>query len=248
MTTRTFANALFGFGRTALDLLYPRQCQMCGGTLRCVAFSFLCDDCFADAPRLEPPYCSICAMPFHGIIGPDFRCPNCGQIRLHFDRAMAVMRFQGVVRRAIHSLKYGHQGYWARVLQSWLLEGVDPLLNRSEADVVLPVPLHPVRERERGFNQAWFLADALARSWKIPAHRRVLTRVRQTETQTHLDREERMANLRGAFAVRRPAVVAGRRVLLMDDVLTTGSTASECARILREAGARSVLVLTLARG
>jgi ComF family protein len=145
-------------------------------------------------------------------------------------------------------LKYGHQGYWSRVLQRWLLEGVDPLLNHSDADVVLPVPLHPVRERERGFNQAWLLADALARSWRIPTHRRALIRVRQTETQTHLDREERMANLRGAFAVRRPDAVAGRRVLLMDDVLTTGSTASECARILREAGARSVLVLTLARG
>ena len=114
--------------------------------------------------------------------------------------------------------------------------------------MILPVPLHPVRERERGFNQAWVLVEPLAAKWAVTCHRRALVRVRQTETQTHLNREERMMNLRGAFEVPRPAMVMGRRVLLVDDVLTTGSTASECARVLRRAGATSVLVFTLARG
>lgn len=248
MMIRSLSLAFQAMCRTTVDLLYPRQCRVCGETGRCGRFPFLCDDCFAGAKRLQPPWCEICALPFHGSLTGIARCPNCGDRKLHFDQARAAMHFRGPVRHAVHGLKYEHQLYWSQALCAWLLETPPPGWNLRGVDVIMPVPLHPVRERERGFNQAWLLARAFSKHWKIPVHRHGLVRARKTETQTHLDRDERRLNLHGAFRAPSPRIVSGKRVLLMDDVLTTGSTTSECARILREAGATSVLVFTLARG
>lgn len=234
--------------KTALDLIYPRQCQICGDMIRCQRFPFLCKECFEGSTRLEPPWCHTCALPWYGKIDGAAACPNCSSQELHFDYARAVMRFRGVVRHAIHGFKYLRQTYWSRVLNFWLLESSPFRFDFAEVDMLIPVPLHSVRERERGFNQAWVLFSPLAKQWKIPAYRWGLMRVRETETQTHLDREERMHNLRGAFRVRSPKFFPGKRVLLVDDVLTTGATVNECGRVLREAGAASVLVFTLARG
>ena len=242
--------------RSAVDLLYPRQCQVCGETTRCRRFSFLCDDCFDGVAWIEPPWCERCGLPFHGKIESPFQCPNCREMTFHFDKAVSVVRFRGAVRHAIHAFKYERQLYWLRALEGWLAvsqvewprAGRDSVLKRDGVDVIVPVPLYSLRERERGFNQAWLLVRALSREWGIPAARKALTRVRATETQTHLDRHERMANLHGAFVAGMPGAILGKQVLLVDDVLTTGSTANECSRVLRKAGATSVLVLTLARG
>lgn len=241
-------NRFLSLWKTALDLIYPRQCQMCGDTVGCQQFSFLCENCFEGAARLEPPWCNICALPFYGKVDGDISCSNCSGRELHFDYARAVMRFQGVVRHAIHGFKYSRQTYWSQVLCAWLLRKMPFHLDFGDVDIVLPVPLHSVRERERGFNQAWVLFAPFMKRWGIPVYRQALLRVRETETQAHLDREERMLNLQGAFRVPAPKLVFGKRVLLVDDVLTTGSTVSECGRVLREAGAVSVLVFTLARG
>ncbi len=240
--------SLLNLAQSALDLLYPRQCQICWGTKRCEYFPFICDDCFTGAPRIQPPCCELCGLPFSGEITSSFQCPNCTQTKLHFDRAISVMRFRGAVRDAIHRLKYSRQLYWGDALQHWLLQGADSLLDQAQVDVALPVPLHPLRERERGCNQAWVLLETLAQNKKIPCNKHALVRIRQTETQTHLDRQERIENLKDAFEVRKPEWVANKRILLVDDVLTTGSTTSECSRVLRHAGAISVLVFTLARG
>jgi len=234
--------------RSALDLVYPRQCRVCHTGEGCDRFPFLCDDCFDGAPRLEPPCCEICSLPVPGRVDVPFDCPNCREGHMHFERAFAVMRFRGAVRHAIHELKYNRHVYWARPLLAWLTTGVDRKLARGEIDCITCVPLYPVRERERGFNQAWLLGEALGRHWQVPTVRGVLVRRRDTETQTHLNRTERIANMKNAFALGRDGVVKGKRILLVDDVLTTGSTTSECARILLKGGAASVLVFTLARG
>ncbi|NUN94269.1 MAG: ComF family protein [Verrucomicrobiae bacterium] len=234
--------------RAALDLVWPRQCQACGETRFCVRFAFLCDPCFVSATRLEPPWCERCGLPFAGLAGEGHECPNCRGAKLQFERARSAVRFRGVVRRALHGLKYEKEHFWAPAIEAWFLEGVARHLAGEQIHVVVPVPLHPARERQRGFNQAALLARALARQYRLPFEPRALERVRATKTQTHLDRAERQENLRCAFRVRRPAVVANRRVLLVDDVLTTGSTLSECAAVLRAAGATPALVLTLARG
>ena len=167
---------------------------------------------------------------------------------LHFDAAVSAYRSRGVVRQVIHQFKYGRQTHLRQVIGGWLGEALaDSRLVGQRCDLIVPVPLHPARQRERGFNQAELLAEALHRRSGIPVGD-LLQRTRYTTTQTQFDRSERMENLRGAFRLRRSGDVRGLRMLLVDDVLTTGSTLSECACVLRRGGARSVYATTAARG
>jgi ComF family protein len=166
---------------------------------------------------------------------------------LHFTAAVAAYRSRGVVRQLIHDFKYNKQLHLRHVVAGWLVATLDdPRLQGRRFDLVIPVPLHPTRKRERGFNQAELLAEALSAHANLPM-RNALERIRYTTTQTAFDRSERMENLHNAFRLRKMADVRGLRVLLIDDVLTTGSTLSECARVLKAAGAISVHAATAAR-
>jgi ComF family protein len=152
-----------------------------------------------------------------------------------------------MVREIIHEFKYGRQIHLRRLVARWLHAALDDeRLRGRRFDVVVPVPLHATRLRERGFNQASLLAALLSAQTSIPS-KPLLDRIRYTTTQTALDRSERMENLHDAFRLRKNADVRGLRVLLIDDVLTTGSTLSECARVLKRAGALSVHAATAAR-
>ena len=158
------------------------------------------------------------------------------------------MQSRGIVRDLIHRFKYGGEVWLGSVLGDFLAQGLrDPRLRGRSFDTVVPVPLHPLRKREREFNQAEVLGRELARKNEL-FFCEALERLRYTVTQTHFDRRRRMENLRNAFKVRRNATVQGKDVLLVDDVLTTGSTLDECARVLLAAGAQSVRGLTVARG
>ncbi|MDQ6861091.1 MAG: ComF family protein, partial [Verrucomicrobiota bacterium] len=166
---------------------------------------------------------------------------------LHFESAVAAYRSRGVVRKLMHEFKYGRQLHLRRPIAEWLSEVMDdPRLDGRHFDMVVPVPLHPARQRERGFNQAEQITELFCRRAGLKM-RTPLERIRYTTTQTVFDRAERMENLRDAFRLRRNADVRGSRVLLIDDVLTTGSTLSECARVLKAAGAISVHAATAAR-
>lgn len=173
---------------------------------------------------------------------------NCGDRELAFDFATAAYRSRGVVRELIHLFKYNRQTHLRHVLARMLREGFrDARLEGAWPDAIVPVPLHPARKREREFNQAEVLAQLVGRRLGIPVAD-CLRRRRFTLTQTHFHREERFENLSGAFAVKPGFDVAGRRLALVDDVLTTGSTADSCAAALRDAGAAAVVVITVARG
>jgi ComF family protein len=174
-------------------------------------------------------------------------CAACRGRPPGFDYARAAARYDGVVREALHAFKFRSRWTLAAPLADLLVEVVAGHLPDGIPDLLLPVPLHPRRERERGFNQASLLARRVGRSLGCPVRETVLARVVATRSQTELDAAARRANVRNAFAVRRPALVAGRHVVLVDDVLTTGATLSECARRLREAGASRVGALTVAR-
>jgi ComF family protein len=167
---------------------------------------------------------------------------------LHFRHARAAVVAQGPVREAIHRYKYG-RAYWFEGFLAGLLNQVaGPELTAAGWDVIMPVPLHPLKRREREFNQAERLARRLSAATKIRMRRDVLSRPHHTETQTRLSREERARNMRGAFVVRDGIELHGERVVLVDDVLTTGATASACAEALTERGAGLVCVWTVARG
>lgn len=232
-----------GWG-AALDLLYPRACAGCGagaaGDER-----HLCWSCRADLRLIGPPMCSLCGNPVEGRVDHAFRCFHCDEARPHFDRARSAARFDGLMRRLVHDFKY-HGALWLAGDLTDLLEAcVRAHLDPVAFDAVSWVPLHALRRRERGYNQAQVLAAALARRLRLPAVR-LLARVRPTLTQTHLTARQRAHNVRAAFVA--SAKVRGCNILLVDDVMTTGATASESARALKDAGAAGVAVVTLVRG
>lgn len=208
----------------------------------------MCRDCRRTRTRLEGPRCAVCSQPFGGALEPGFRCMNCGDLDLNFDFATSAYRSRGAVRELIHRFKYNKHLHLRHVLGRMLREGFgDPRVRAMGVDGIVPVPLHPAREREREFNQAAILAAVASRRLALPVVD-CLRRVRYTLTQTHFHREERFGNLEGAFALRRGAEIAGKNLALVDDVLTTGSTTDACARVLKEAGASAVVVITVARG
>jgi ComF family protein len=208
----------------------------------------LCAACAATASRIVPPFCAKCSQPFAGAITGTFTCANCEDRVLHFDAAVSAYRSRGVVRKVMHDFKYGRQIHLRHLLGRWLGDALeDPRLAGRHFQCIVPVPLHSARKRERGFNQAELLALALHQLTGLPLQN-ALQRTRYTTTQTQFDRNERMENLRGAFRLRRGSNVQDLRMLLVDDVLTTGSTLSECAKVLKKAGAISVHAATAARG
>jgi ComF family protein len=227
------------------SLFYPASCVVCAGEVD--RPEYLCELCRRRAPRITAPFCAKCSEPFSGAITQSFRCANCAHRTLHFDSAVAAYRSRGLVRQLVHDFKYARLRHLRHPLAQWLGETMtDPRLRGKRFDLIVPVPLHPARERERGFNQATLLAELLARRVAVPL-REILERIRYTTTQTAYNRAERMENLHNAFRLRKKTNVRDLRVLLIDDVLTTGSTLSECARILKEAGAISVHAATAAR-
>jgi competence protein ComFC len=231
--------------RALSSLFYPPVCTICSASIS--AGEYLCDDCHGRTPRISAPFCATCSEPFSGSIDGAFTCANCSHRRLYFQAAVAVYRSRGIVRRVVHEFKYRNQVHLRHLVARWLCAALeDERLRGRQFDVVVPVPLHPARQRERGFNQAALLAALLTRQVPVPV-KLMLKRVRYTRTQTAFDRSERMENLRGAFRLRRKMDVRGLRVLLVDDVLTTGATLSECARVLRKAGAASIHAATAAR-
>src|SRR5215217_4371552 len=235
----------FDLLEAAVSLLYPPVCTICGSTVR--AGDYLCNDCEAKTIRIVPPFCQKCSEAFEGSISHAFTCANCAHRTMHFDAAVAAYRGRGVVRQIIHEFKYARQIHLQHLVARWLCAALDDeRLRGRKFDVIVPVPLHASRQRERGFNQAKLIAQLLGAHTSIPV-KPLLVRVRYTTTQTALDRAERMENLHNAFRLRKNADVRGLRVLLIDDVLTTGSTLNECARVLKRAGAISVHAATAAR-
>lgn len=231
--------------RAVASLLYPPACTICATAVG--DSEYLCSACDDKITRIVPPFCAKCSEPFSGSMNGAFSCANCAQREIHFDAAIAAYRSRGIVRRIILDFKYSHHIHLRHLVGEWLCAAFrDERLCGRTFDLAVPVPLHPARERDRGFNQAGLLADILSRRMSIKV-KPVLERIRYTTTQTAFDRAERMENLRDAFRLRKNADVRGLRVLLVDDVLTTGSTLSECARILKGAGAQSVYAVTAAR-
>jgi ComF family protein len=231
--------------QAAVSLLYPATCTICGKNVR--AGEYLCYGCEGKLIPIVAPFCQTCSEPFKGSIDNAFTCANCAHRTIYFDAAVAAYRSRGIVRDVIHEFKYARHIHLRHLVARWLRAALDDeRLRDCNFDLIVPVPLHPARERERGFNQASLLSELLSAQTSIPC-KSVLERIRYTTTQTALDRSERMENLHNAFRLRKNADVRGLRVLLIDDVLTTGSTLSECARVLKRAGALSVHAATAAR-
>jgi ComF family protein len=232
----------------ALAFFYPEVCQQCGKERAAAADGFICARCWQEVRFIRPPFCGRCGLPFAGEITQTFECANCREMDLKFASARAAVAARDVVLDVIHRYKYQQALWFEPFLAGLLCREAVPALREQPADLIVPVPLHPVRQRERGFNQAERLGRQLSRATGIPLAPRLLRRVRPTRTQTRLTKPQRADNVRRAFDLRDNRPIPGRRILLVDDVLTTGATTSACAEVLLRAGAAEVRVWTLARG
>lgn len=233
---------------SGLAFLYPEACQLCGERRAKIEEGLVCSRCWTQVRFIRPPFCDRCGLPFEGAITTQFECTNCRDMELHFTSARSAVVAKGVVLEAIHRYKYQQAMWFEPFLTDLFLREALSALRAGQWDCVVPVPLFPAKEREREFNQAERLAAALAQALGIPLHNRWLQRVRPTTTQTRLTRAQRAANVRRAFAVRAGVKLSGQRVIVVDDVFTTGATTSACARVLQAAGGGAVCVWTVARG
>jgi ComF family protein len=231
------------FGLTVLEFFLPRLCLFCEAAVGETAPVAVCPECESRIQLVKSPLCSRCGRMFADPGGADRVCGDCQTDPPPFTRARAAAIYEDPVTQAITRFKFSRQLAFLPVMQHWLRR---PLCRElvEAADLLAPVPLHPRRIRNRGFNQALLLAQGFP---EVPLAREAVVRTRHTAPQVGLNPQERQHNVRGAFAVPDPGLVKGKNVLLIDDLFTTGSTVQECARVLRKAGARQVEVLTVAR-
>ncbi len=222
---------------TVVDLLFPRRCVGCDRE-----GAFICQACLEDLPRLEPPYCFLCARPGRLILG---LCPHCRDRPLEIDGIRSPYRMEGAIREAVHALKYRNVRALAPTLGQLLADFMEAV--SMSADIIVPVPLHPKRERSRGYNQSLLLAREVSEWSGLPMAHDTLRRERWAVSQADSqDEDQRRANVQGAFSAK-PDLVHGNSVIVIDDVCTTGATLEACSIALKQAGATSVWGLTLAK-
>jgi competence protein ComFC len=243
-----FATPLTSWKEALLGFIYPPVCQLCTTARATAADGYVCCNCFQRVRFVKPPFCERCGLPFEGSITTTFECANCREMELHFCSARSAVVAKDVVLEVIHRYKYNRARWFEPFLAGLLITAAAAELRAGNWHHLVPVPLHTTKQREREFNQAERLALHLSRATGIPLSNRLLRRVAPTRTQTLLSRAERATNVRQAFAPRPGLRLNGERIVVIDDVFTTGATTSACARVLKAAGAGEVCVWTVARG
>ncbi len=231
--------------RLFLDLILPPRCFGCGEAAS--EHHILCPNCWKNCTFLSPPWCAFCGWPFPYETPGEALCPSCYRHPPLFSQCRSALAYHEGTRGFILKLKQGDGTYLAPGLSRLMMRVGQDIL--SQTDFLIPVPLHWRRLFLRQYNQATLLSYEITSKTNIPTRTDLLKRHRSTKKQGHQSRKERYANIHGAFAIRfgKASHIKGKRVTLIDDVLTTGATLSECARILLDGGAKEVRVLTLAR-
>ena len=237
-----FANLVQGIK----ELVFPDNCWVCRAYLNSRHERQLCPACLDSIPRNVPPFCGLCSRHLEQY-SDDGLCASCrGQTR-YYDRAWGACLYDEPMRQLIHAFKYNGKTALRKTFLNLMREHIDTYhVPLSQFDITAPIPLHAARLRERGFNQAGILSDALCRHYQMAHCADLLWRARPTETQTALDQKQRWTNLQGAFKMNLSKAVTAKSVLLVDDLLTTGATIDAASACLKKAGASYVGVLTLA--
>jgi ComF family protein len=232
-----------------LNLVYPETCFICSTPVARQQDCGICDNCWqkVTALKIRPPRCSSCGLPFYSFEENSERlCGDCIQQMPPYAGARSFGHYSAELSRVIQEFKFGGRQNLVGLLAPLLADAFFDAWGRDEFDLVVPVPLHPKRKRDRGYNQAELLAVSLARLLAIP-YCKALLRIRSTQPQVGLTDSQRLENVRKAFSCYRPKRISKQRILLIDDVMTTGATVESAAQALLDAGAWRVSVLTVAR-
>ncbi len=248
--TRRWATWMGEWALALKNLFLPIFCKQCGLRLLTEENGFFCPTCWDASPRIQRPFCTRCGRPHPGAVGfgtlSNFPCAACRERpSRHIRRVYGAAVYDAAIAEAIKWFKFRNRPHLARPLGELLRDFAQREMEQDRYDLVTPVPLHRVRERTRGYNQSRLLAEQVLPAFGSAALDVSLKRIRPTRTQSHLSEHERAANVRGAFAVLGDSC-RGKRVLLVDDVVTTHCTVAECAAALRRAGAVEVDVLAVA--
>jgi len=202
-------------------------------------------------PFIKEPYCAKCGIPFEILYSiednPDYLCGRCRENPPLFDKALSACRYDDTVKEIVSAYKYQNKPHIGRDLISVVFKFLREKIIALSPDLIVPVPLHIKRLKERGYDQSYILSEGIGRELNIPVSYGNLTRIRYTAPQVSLSGNERLKNVKGAFSIKDPEKLKDRVILLIDDVFTTGATIKECVRVIRGAGADKVYVLTVAR-
>jgi ComF family protein len=241
----TLATLARGFG----DVIFPPVCVHCRGVVSSDgAFRHLCSRCVDQLAYVEAPYCSTCGHPFYGVVEGERICPHCERLTPAFNEGRTAVLLKGPARALVHELKY-HRSLHVLGDMERIFARSTHVLELARGAILVPVPLHPRKERERGYNQSTLIAEAVARVAENAFVQPLLQRAVDTVSQTHHDRRTRQLNLKNAFALADGAAIsAAQHYLLVDDVFTTGSTLNSCAQALRRAGGLKIDVVTFGHG
>jgi len=228
-------------------LFYPANCIFCRQGLDLEERSHACTSCIAQMPVLKQPLCAKCSVELAPYGPPRHLCNRCLREKTHYEKGVSIFRYEARAKQLIQRIKFGKKSWYLKAVRSHL-RSVETPLPFSSYDFVVPVPLERMKKREREFNQSRLIA-ALLKSEKrasLPI-RDIIQKIKKTKPQSALHREERLQNLENAFRLKRGAQIKQKKILLVDDVMTTGATANECAKCLMEGGALRVDVLSLSR-
>jgi ComF family protein len=238
----------WGLFKGLKDLIYPNYCLVCKNKLPTGdRQQLICLGCWDKVEQNLPPFCANCGRHLDSQAIEKNTCPSCFRLDFYFDRAFSPCTYTGAVKKLIHEFKYSGKDYLGKPLGKLMHTFIrNYQLPIEHLDFLVPIPLHKSRQREREFNQAEILSQEIAQEFNKKILADVLIRVKPTKTQTKLTSQERCQNVKESFLVTKPDLIKDMNLLLIDDVLTTGATSSEAAKCLKEAGAKKVLLLTLA--
>lgn len=234
-----------------IDIIYPPRCHICNRFLsndeRDPSSFHLCSGCLDSLTPIAHPMCTICGLPFPTSTGPDHLCENCLRKRPWYDFLRSPYLYSGPLIECIQRFKYNMETHLISSLGHLLSSFAKECMPNLKDFVIIPVPLHRRRLKERGFNQSLLLARVLSSDLGNQLDYLSLTRNRYTQAQTGLKKKERRKNVKDAFSIIKPDAIKEKKILLIDDVFTTGYTLNECARTLKKSGATTVICLTMAR-
>lgn len=233
--------------KTIVDFIFPSFCSICGKPFSTEKEVVICPHCLSQIKYIGNPLCSQCGKPFYSEALDDHLCGDCLTKKRYFNRARAVGYYDGILRKSIHLLKYKLKSNLAFPLGNLMADRMYSFLKGNPYHLILPVPLHPKRLRERGFNQALSLARLISKKYEILLDGYILIRKRRTKPQVGLSEQDRKDNVKGSFSLLKNNKIVDKNILLVDDVYTSGNTIEECAKVLIKAGAHKVDVITLAR-